>query len=392
MIGFDQASRAVRDAVAGGMGSAAALAALGSNGPWSSLAVGRTSRSALWPTPGGPVAIEWPGTPVDPDTPFDLASLTKPMATSTLLALAVAQGRLDLEAPLRRWLADADGTALADLPLRLLLGHASGLPAWHDFFADTADADAPDARAARVRRAVLATPLEAPPGSRAVYSDLGFLLLGWVVEAVGGAPLDQQFAEQVARPLGLAARFVRPGHRWSTPVVRTEVWPPRCGDGRPLSGEVHDDNCAALCGVAGHAGLFGSLRDVGTWARVWLRAARGLANDLDLPAELARHWVTTAAAPDTTWRLGFDTPSRPTSSAGQRAPSDAFGHLGFTGTSVWMSPQADMAIVLLTNRVHPSRDAVAAIRALRPTVGDALWPRLDSRSESAAEARNWPRA
>ncbi len=378
MTGFDQASRAVRDAVAAGMGSAAALAAVGSDGPWSAMAVGRTSRVATEPNARGGAAIPWPGTPVDLDTPFDLASLTKPMATSTLLALAVARGHLSLDDPLSRWLADARGTALAGLPLRQFLGHASGLPAWHDFFADTVDAATPKARGERVRRAVLATPLDAPPGSRAVYSDLGFLLLGWVLEAQAGAPLDQLFANQVARPLGLSAHFVRPGQRWSTPVVRTEVWAPRCRDGRPLAGVVHDDNCAALSGVAGHAGLFGSLRDVATWARVWLRAARGQANDLDLPPEQVREWVTTAVAPDTTWRLGFDTPSRPASSAGQCAPDDAFGHLGFTGTSVWMSAQANLAIVLLSNRVHPSRDAVAAIRALRPTVGDALWPRLDA--------------
>ncbi|MBI5610823.1 MAG: beta-lactamase family protein [Deltaproteobacteria bacterium] len=378
MIGFAQASRAVQSAVASGMGSAAALAAIASDGPWPSLSVGRTSSVALRPSPRGPVPLDWPGAPIDVDTPFDLASLTKPMATTTLLALAVTQGRLSLEDPLQRWLPDAQGTALADLPLRLLLGHGSGLPAWHDFFADSVAADSPTARAAQVRRAVLATPLTAPPGSAAVYSDLGFMLLGWVLEVAGGAPLELQFAEQVAGPLGIAARFVRPGHCWSAAVVRTEVWAPRCGDGRPLSGQVHDDNCAALGGVAGHAGLFGSLRDVATWARVWLRAARGLANDLGLPPALVREWLGSAAAPATTWRLGFDTPSRPTSSAGQRAPDDAFGHLGFTGTSVWMSPGADLAVVLLTNRVHPSRDAVAEIRALRPAVGDALWPQPSS--------------
>ncbi len=373
MNGFAAASHKVREAVADGMGSAAALGVIGSAGPWSGLAVGRTSRIAERITAVGRAPLDWPGTPIDLDTHFDLASLTKPLATSTLLALAVAQGLVQLDDPLGRYLPDA-APPLADLPLRLLLGHGSGLPAWHDFFASTAALANPHLRAAAVRRQLLATPLQAPPGTQAVYSDLGFMLLGWVLEAALRAPLDQLFAERVAAPLGLSARFARPGTVWAKPVVRTEVWAPRCPQGVPLHGQVHDDNCAALEGVAGHAGLFGSLRDVALWARAWLRGSRGQSNALGLPSGLVRAWTSTAVAPNTTWRLGFDTPSKPTSTAGQRAPADTFGHLGFTGTSVWLSPSADKAIILLTNRVHPSREALTAIRTLRPAVADALWP------------------
>lgn len=351
---------ALQEAVLAGVGSAAAAAVV-------SLGHGGQLRTA-----GG-----WCGhaaadgaTAIDAATPFDLASLTKPIATTTLLAQAVAAHRLDLGDTLGHWLADAPPPQNT-VTLRQLLGHASGWPAWRDFFQLTSGLDGP-ARSAKVRELVLATPLDGPPGQRAVYSDLGFMALGWAVEQACAAPLDVQFARQVAEPLGLGCRFFRAPAVCQS-AVATEVWPPRCADGLPLAGAVHDDNCAALQGVAGHAGLFGSLSDVATWAGQWLLAACGRDNALGVPPELARSWVGQNAAPATTWRLGFDTPSGTGSLAGDNAPADAFGHLGFTGTSVWLAPSLRRAVVLLTNRVHPRRENVDGIRSLRRRLHALAW-------------------
>lgn len=355
-------------AVAREVATAAAVAVI-SPGEVAVAAVGRTSR---WRQIGaGGRRAPCPGTPIDPHSRFDLASLTKPMATSTLLAQACGQGALSLDDPVARWLPDAAGTPTAAVPLRALACHAAGLPAWIDFYAATQELPAA-ARAQAVRGQVLATPLQRGVGEQAVYSDLGYMLLGWVLEAALGAPLDRLFDRGVAAPLGLSAGF-RPAA--SAAVIATEIWPPRCADGLPLRGEVHDDNAAALGGVAGHAGLFASAVDVGRWAQQWLRAACGQANALALDPALVQRWLQLRGAADTNWRCGWDTPSAEGSSAGARAPKDAFGHLGFAGTSVWLAPSRQLGVVLLTNRVHPSRAAVEGIRALRPALHDAIWPR-----------------
>jgi CubicO group peptidase (beta-lactamase class C family) len=350
----------------------AVSAAWTSAGVVQTVAAGRTSRTA---TLDG-IALPAPGTPIQPSTRFDLASVTKPMATATLLAQAVTAGRVDLALPLQHWLDEARGTALGAAPLWLVGCHASGAVAWLDFALQTrALAADPAARREAICAAVCTQPLQSAAGVQAVYSDLGYMALGWVLERVFDTTLDVAFADNIARPLGLQAGFRPLGRRMpAEAIVATEIWPTRCADGRALSGEVHDDNCAALGGVAGHAGLFASAPDVLQWATCWLRAAQGRPEPLGLAPPLVRRWLATAGAAHTSWRLGWDTPSQPGSSAGQRAPADAFGHLGFTGTSVWLSPAADTAVVLLTNRVHPGREATAAIRALRPAVHDAIWP------------------
>ena len=205
------------------------------------------------------------------------------------------------------------------------------------------------------------------------------MTLGFLLEAQLRRPLDLAAFELLsALPVSTPPTYRR------TPVgltprdgdaVATEIWPRRCLDGWPLQGVVHDDNAAALQGIAGHAGLFASVRGVAAWAREWLRAvcAREVALGGALLPEVADLLRGTSAAPDTTWRLGFDTPSRPHSNAGTLCSDATFGHLGFVGTSVFFDPARRAAVVLLTNRVHPSRDATAAIRALRPAVHDAVW-------------------
>lgn len=369
--------RFVRD----GGASAAAVVVLRGSGAGFGHAAGSTR--TLRRDPSGALRAD-PGAPIDLHTAFDLASLTKPLAASTLLAAAVTAGDLGLDDRLDRWLPEI-APAMADRTVRMLLGHGSGWPAWRDFAAIVDDRCDAEARA-RVRAAVLATPPEAEAGAAAVYSDLGFLALGWTLEAALRRPLAAAFAGSAApgalhyRPIDAARAPVATA---ADPVVATEVWSRRCPDGRALCGVVHDDNAAALGGVAGHAGLFGSALAVAEAGRGWLLAV-GHGRDFVapdgrlVPAALARAWVGEAAAPATTWRLGWDTPSRPTSTAGRLASERAFGHLGFVGTSLWIDPERDALVVLLTNRVHPSREEIAAIRALRPAIHDAVWAAIDA--------------
>ncbi len=314
-----------------------------------------------------------PGTPIGPGTRFDLASLTKPIATTTLLAQAVAAGHIDLSAPLQHYLADARGTPCGQFRVRDLLCHTSGWPAWLDYFAATTGF-ASHQRLAEVRHLVLTTQPVAETGVQAVYSDLGFMALGWMLEATAGQPLSDLFARQIAKPLNIHVGYrpmaaVQP----LEPLVATEIWSPRCSDGLPLQGVVHDDNCAALGGVAGHAGLFGAAHDVAVWAQQWLSAHAGDPVSLGLDPSLVRAWTAAAGVAGSNWRHGWDSPTQPGSTAGSLAPADSFGHLGFTGTSVWLAPSADVAAVLLTNRVHPDRSATGPIKTFRLEMYDLLW-------------------
>lgn len=338
--------------------SAAALAIQGPSGR-TLHHVGRTAR------------VPVPGEPIGPETQFDLASLTKPLSTLTILTQLLGEGRLALTDRLDRHLPESQGLPLGTATLGHLLSHASGAPAWLDFHATTR---AGPGRRADVLAQVLATPLESVPGTHATYSDLGYILLGALLETVLEQPLDVLYHQRVARPLDLRATYRRLSQPLdSEGIVSTEVWPPRCPDGLPLQGQVHDDNAAALDGVAGHAGLFASAQDVLSQGQAWLVALLGNPGPLRLDPRLVRWLTATAGAPRTTWRHGWDTPTRPGSTAGDRVPDGVFGHLGFTGTSLWLAPHQRTVVVLLTNRVHPSRAPTEGIRALRRAVHDAVW-------------------
>jgi CubicO group peptidase (beta-lactamase class C family) len=328
--------------------------------------VGRTAR------------LPEPGEVVGPGTQFDLASLTKPLVSLTILTQLLGEGRLTLADRLDLHLHEAAGTPLGQATLGQLASHAAGAPAWLDFWQRTQPG--PDRRAEVLRR-VLGTAPESTPGTRATYSDLGYIALGAMLEAVLGQPLDVLYAQRVAAPLGLGATYRRLSQpRETKDVVATEVWPPRCPDGLPLRGLVHDDNAAAMDGVAGHAGLFASAEDVLTQGQAWLAAWQGDPGPLHLDPALVRRLTTTSGAPATTWRHGWDTPTRPGSTAGDRVPDGAFGHLGFTGTSLWLAPHQGSVVVLLTNRVHPDRGPTEGIRALRRAVHDAVWERVQARA------------
>ncbi len=323
--------------------------------PAAVVEVGR-SRGPLWREPFGKLTYD-PGAPVTRlDTIFDLASLTKVIATTSLVMRAIREGRLTLETTVASRLKSWTGADRASVTIRQLLDHSSGLPAHARLWEHVRGR-------ADVERAIVALPLERPPGTASVYSDVGFMLLGFVLEDSAGSPLDRQFA-LLSSGLSGDIRY-RPPAEWRARIAPTEADAWR---GRVLQGEVHDENAAALGGVAGHAGLFGTAGVVGRFAQLVL-ATFHAPTVLGRPDEI-RRFTTRTSVPGSSRALGWDT-MLPTSSCGTRMSARAIGHTGFTGTSLWIDPEKDVYVVLLTNRVHPTR-ANDALIPLRPRLHDAV--------------------
>jgi serine-type D-Ala-D-Ala carboxypeptidase len=315
---------------------------------------------------------------VAPTTIYDLASLTKPLATVTAVALLVQEGRCTLDDPVQRFVPALRNVPLGAARLRDLLTHSAGLPGWRSYYerlAPVADVPStPAARAEAARRVVTLLKSEDviyPLGERSLYSDLGFMLLGFLVERIAGASLDRVVAERIAQPLGVTRLAYRPAGAtdagWNVhEIAPTEFDPWRR---RLLRGEVHDENAAALGGVAGHAGLFGAAESVlavtGAWVRAWRREPSLLTYDV------AREFTRRQDVPGSSWALGWDTPSAP-STSGRYFSLSSFGHLGYTGTSVWIDPQCGLEVVLLSNRVHPTRKN-EAIKEFRPALHDVVY-------------------
>ncbi len=311
------------------------------------------------------------------DTLFDLASLTKPVCTGLLLMKFWQEGTLALEQPLSAWFPSLEDPVKERITLRELLCNRSGLPAWRPFYQGVNACDCPVPRE-EVRRRVLAEPLEAPPGTRETYSDLGFMLLGWILEKQAGKALQPLFREKIAKPLGLSSAAFRgigsdafsPGEE-VFPVAATEECPWR---GRVLQGEVHDENCYLLGGAAGHAGLFSTAGDLDRVVEEIFRGKK--ARSGTFPAEgLRTFFRRPSPSSGGSWALGWDTPTVGSSTSGRYFSNDSFGHTGFTGTSLWIDLARDIAVILLTNRIHPSRDN-NAIRAFRPKVHDLVMEEL----------------
>ncbi len=298
------------------------------------------------------VVTEFSGGAVTPDTWYDLASLTKVLCTTPLVLQAFAAGRLDPRAPLRSivpeiaWLQSPPN--LGDATVLQLATHTSGLTAWQPLY--TLGLDRPTHLAR-----LLHTPLERPPG-QIVYSDLGFMLLGHILERLSGQPLDSQARDLFAR-LGLEEHLAF-GPPEGAPVAPTEVCPWR---GRLLRGDVHDENAFAFGGVSGHAGLFGTLRGLCGYARALLNCRLHSAAVLAyLSAEHARAEPPELERRGFGWSLMF-----PGWSGGDLMSQRSIGHTGFTGTGIWIDLERGSYTVLLTNRVHPSRHVESNIVALR---------------------------
>ncbi len=288
------------------------------------------------------------------DTPFDLASLTKPIATGSILMRLVGDGRVSLEQPVRDSFREWLGVDREQATIRDLLEHSSGLPARL--------VDAPPATRREFEHDICTIRLEYPPRAQSIYSDLGFILLGFFAADRGGAPLDTQF-RSIAERTGARMMFT------PLPPVRAHAAPttPLAEDlrrGMTLKGVVHDNYAAALGGVAGHAGLFGSADAVAAFARVVLRAARGdEGGPYPFTPALVRLFTTRSRVPGSSRALAWDT-MLTTSSCGTRMSPSAFGHVGYTGTSLWIDPSRNRYFVLLTNhaRGNATREALREVR------------------------------
>jgi serine-type D-Ala-D-Ala carboxypeptidase len=313
-------------------------------------------------------------------TPMDIASLTKPLVGATLAMQAVDEGLANWDTLVGDLLGEGDAglEPVRRATFLQLLNHGSGLPAWRQFYLEgfPFDPDHEQARGTRhsVLEAILKTPLKAPPGTVHEYSDLGYLLLAHVLEGLLGARLDVLARDRIFRPLELAhTRYVfEPDDAPIADAVATEVCPHRR---RLVVGTVHDENTHIIGGVSAHAGVFSTARDVHRFAAHLLAIDQGIEpNGLVTADTLAFCWSPEAAVPGGSHRGGWDTPSGVCPSAGRGfTPHATVGHLGFSGTSVWIDRETGTIAVLLTNRVHPTREN-PRIRDLRVAFHEAVQP------------------
>lgn len=290
---------------------------------------------------------------------FDLASLTKVVATTPAVMKLLETGELELDRLVRDYLADFVGAGKEAVAVRHLLSHTSGLRAWLDLSQETSDATA-------ARRRVMEEPLLWPHGSRVEYSDLNAMLLGWIVEAISGVPLDRFVEDNVLRSLGMRDTRFKPARSLWRRIVPNGLW-----QGTAVAGTVHDQNAARLGGVAGHAGLFSTGADLARYARVWLNAGRNAACTQVFRSGTVALFTRRAAENRT---LGWELRDTTTAgSAGIRLSPSAFGHTGFTGTSIWIDPVQDLFVIILTNRVYAPRvgRSITRIREIRGKVADA---------------------
>jgi beta-glucosidase-like glycosyl hydrolase/CubicO group peptidase (beta-lactamase class C family) len=283
--------------------------------------------------------------PMPLDAIFDLASVTKCVATTTACMLLYEHGLLDLGAPVQKYLPEFVGANKEKITIRHLLTHSSGLTAYRRYFLD-------HNMPGEIIKTILKEPLENPPGTKTVYSDLGVILLGKIVETLSGQPLDVFCREQIFTPLKMSETSYNPPQQLLSRIVPTEFDSWR---GRMVHGQVHDENAFALGGVSGHAGLFSTARDLAIFLNMLLNGGAYEGGRLLKPETIAVFTARQNIVAGSSRVLGWDTADGK-NSAGHLMSQRAFGHTGFTGTSVWTDPAKNMFVILLSNRVHPTRN------------------------------------
>jgi CubicO group peptidase (beta-lactamase class C family) len=311
--------------------------------------------------------------PMTRQTRFDLASLTKPLATALGILCLVSQNMVRLDDSLAQLLASTSVPEdKKEISLRQLLSHCSGLPAWKPYYRSLRTLPQ-IARRVQIRQQILAEPLVHPPTTNTIYSDLGFMIVEWLLEEISGKDLyvftrENLFGRLLCATPEYIPLDVKPDSDHNQ-FADTEYCPWR---GRILSGEVHDENAYALGGVAGHAGLFGTAQEVKCVLDCILDTISGRNTSVPWSREHLTEFLRPASLhPASTWALGFDTPASADSSAGRYFSANTVGHLGFTGTSFWLDLEKEISVILLTNRIHPSRDN-QRIKEFRPLLHDAV--------------------
>jgi CubicO group peptidase (beta-lactamase class C family) len=334
-VGMDPALTAKLDSLAD-----AALAE--SVGSGLAMAVGRHGR-VIHLRGYGLTKLETDAARVTDSTLFDLASLTKVVATTTVAMALEEEGRLDLDLPVASYLPELADSAKAGITVRMLLTHRGGLEAYARLYTDIRGREA-------YLRAINERPLRHPPGTETVYSDWDLILLQLVIERVTGQGLDVIARERIFAPLGMLDTEFSPV---TAPRARVAATSRDSLRGGLIHGQVHDGNAWGIGGVAGHAGLFSSARDLAVFAQTLLNGGAYDGVRVVGARTLAR-W-TAPQVQGSSRALGWDTPS-PESSAGRYTSPRAFGHTGFTGTSLWVDPERGLFVVILTNRVHIAGD------------------------------------
>jgi CubicO group peptidase (beta-lactamase class C family) len=301
--------------------------------------------------------IDWDSAAPTPDdrTLWDLASLTKVIGMTSAMMQLIEHGRAELDVPAQRYLPEWAGPGKAQVTVRHLLTHTSGLPAFRRYDTLTTNADS-------ITRLLFAEPLDTVPGARMVYSDIGAYLLGRIVERVSGQPLDRYLEEHVFRPLGMSETMYRPPRELLPRIAPTEIDTIR----GKIHGTVHDPRAFYLGGVSAHAGLFGTGRDLARFAQMYLNGGELGGVRIFRPATI--ELFTTRQVADRA--LGWQKASG-TNSAGQLMSERAFGHTGFTGTSIWIDPAHDVFVILMSNRVNPT-SVNPRISGVRVALADAV--------------------
>ena len=313
--------------------------------------------------------------PVHKDTVFDLASLTKPLATTLALMKLVDSGNIALDQPLQTLLPVPVPEDKQEIPLRALLSHCAGFEPWRPFYRNAAPPSVTDKKA-WVRKQVLDIPLQYPPLSASLYSDLGFMVLEWVIEARSGTLLPDFLHDHFLGPLSLEDIFFRhihgPSPFGAARFAATEECPWR---NRVMQGMVHDENAYFVGGYSGHAGLFGTAEAVYALVNLLRQHYGGERDDFFAPRTVKTFFSRQKLVRGSTWALGWDTPSESGSSSGRHFSKETVGHLGFTGTSIWMDLVRDVMVIFLTNRIHPTRKN-EKIRQFRPLLHDRVMEAL----------------
>jgi CubicO group peptidase (beta-lactamase class C family) len=313
--------------------------------------------------------------PMHRDVIFDLASLTKPLATTLCLMKLVDTKAIELDQPLGAILTRALPADKQKITPRMLLNHCSGLPSWKPFYIDLVKFPLAE-RKNRVRKFIMREPLLYPPAEKRCYSDLGFMILEWVIESLTKKGMDRFTLKHCFKQIPVDSAFFK--NNDLSLDFKKEMFAPteQClWRKRIIQGEAHDENAYALGGFSGHAGMFGSARDVYKLVKFITSHFFGDRNDFVSPNTVREFFTRQTIVTGSSWALGWDTPSPEKSSAGKHFSQNSVGHLGFTGTSVWIDLERDVVVILLTNRIHTTR-ANEKIRRFRPRIHNLIMEQL----------------
>lgn len=315
------------------------------------------------------------------DTVFDIASLTKVIVTTSAVMLLVQERRITLDDSISAHFPEIKSRDKKSITIRHLLSHSAGFNAWKPIYQEIEEEErrsgvkltgTPGAKDFFLN-SILRDPLIYEPGTKSIYSDLGFILLGFIIEMLSGEALDDFASNRIFTPLGMKSSFFVRNYAKKAKNLRVASTEHCKWRGRVISGEVHDENAWTLGGVAGHAGLFSNAKDIGIFAREVINSYHG--DGKLFTKRIAHEFFKRQDIPSSSWVLGWDTPTPGSSSSGKYFSENSIGHTGFTGVSLWIDLKREIAVILLTNRIHPDRNNIK-IREWRPRIHDAVMKAL----------------